>query len=246
MTASTLFVPLFLLSVAAGSKQHQLRQQRQTLGEDSTFIYEQHNHERERGDARAIWIADSGKAPLDMVASAPDRRNKNQKELNSAEEDFWFWQRFLETVGSMSTATSSPTAADRTMPKPTQLPGTTGGDGVKCPETGIDPLPGIFCGRGGEPCPKGYRCEIHPADVYAICCQVENGKVDPDGEDDEEKGSPPPSQEPSSQDLNEPTPTMSSLPSSLPSPFLLLNVTAEPTRGMNAPPSSGAPPISQP
>ena len=30
----------------------------------------------------------------------------------------------------------------------------------------------LFCGRGPNrvECPEGSYCEIHPADIYAVCC----------------------------------------------------------------------------
>ena len=40
-----------------------------------------------------------------------------------------------------------------------------------------DPVPdesqptGLWhCGRGGQPCPTGSTCTIHPQDRYAVCC----------------------------------------------------------------------------
>ena len=32
-------------------------------------------------------------------------------------------------------------------------------------------LPESNCGRGGSPCPRGYYCDIHPADRWAVCCE---------------------------------------------------------------------------
>ncbi|ESP02596.1 hypothetical protein LOTGIDRAFT_171918 [Lottia gigantea] len=28
----------------------------------------------------------------------------------------------------------------------------------------------LYCGRGGERCPDNSYCEIHPTDLYAVCC----------------------------------------------------------------------------
>lgn len=35
------------------------------------------------------------------------------------------------------------------------------------------PLPNVFCGRGPnrQDCPRGYSCNIHPTDRYAVCCR---------------------------------------------------------------------------
>eukprot|EP00586_Coscinodiscus_wailesii_P020119 CAMPEP_0172493204 /NCGR_PEP_ID=MMETSP1066-20121228/24584_1 /TAXON_ID=671091 /ORGANISM="Coscinodiscus wailesii, Strain CCMP2513" /LENGTH=239 /DNA_ID=CAMNT_0013263253 /DNA_START=44 /DNA_END=763 /DNA_ORIENTATION=- len=37
-------------------------------------------------------------------------------------------------------------------------------------------IPGLFCGRGRNhtDCPKGSYCEIHPTDMYAVCCDDTN------------------------------------------------------------------------
>jgi hypothetical protein len=35
------------------------------------------------------------------------------------------------------------------------------------------PLPDVFCGRGPsrQKCPRGYYCNIDPADRFAVCCR---------------------------------------------------------------------------
>mmetsp|Transcript_16182 Transcript_16182/g.20159 ORF Transcript_16182/g.20159 Transcript_16182/m.20159 type:complete len:179 (+) Transcript_16182:198-734(+) len=37
-------------------------------------------------------------------------------------------------------------------------------------------IPDLFCGRGFNrtDCPKGSYCEIHPTDMYAVCCDDTN------------------------------------------------------------------------
>ncbi|CAC5390333.1 unnamed protein product [Mytilus coruscus] len=37
-------------------------------------------------------------------------------------------------------------------------------------------LSNIFCGRGPnrQDCPKGYYCNVHPTDKYAVCCRNDN------------------------------------------------------------------------
>ena len=39
------------------------------------------------------------------------------------------------------------------------------------------PLKGSFCGRGGTRCNRGYTCDIHPTDVWAVCCPDETAEV---------------------------------------------------------------------
>ena len=39
------------------------------------------------------------------------------------------------------------------------------------------PLNGSFCGRGGTRCNSGYTCDIHPTDVWAVCCPDETAEV---------------------------------------------------------------------
>ncbi|XP_076095559.1 uncharacterized protein LOC143066552 [Mytilus galloprovincialis] len=38
------------------------------------------------------------------------------------------------------------------------------------------PLSNVFCGRGPNrrDCPKGYYCNVHPTDKYAVCCRNDN------------------------------------------------------------------------
>lgn len=35
------------------------------------------------------------------------------------------------------------------------------------------PLRNVFCGRGPnrQNCPRGYSCNVHPGDRYAVCCR---------------------------------------------------------------------------
>ena len=33
------------------------------------------------------------------------------------------------------------------------------------------PAEGFYCGRGGQPCADGFYCDIHPSDMWAVCCR---------------------------------------------------------------------------
>jgi len=46
-------------------------------------------------------------------------------------------------------------------------------DMEKCARTGEKEVTGTNCGRGGSECSEGQRCDIHPTDAWAVCCELE-------------------------------------------------------------------------